>query len=114
MPAVDDGAEQIGVENDEVWHRHSCLCLVLLRDLPMCDRPDIAVGQCVLPAERVLARVLRNEDRGKMASELFGQLGLAGRFRAGQADAERTSDFFHSIHPITARPRNEAYKAALA
>src|SRR5262249_22237190 len=75
---------------------------------------DVAVRQLRRTGQRVFARILRNELRMEIARQLLRELALAGRLRSRQADPERTSDFLHSNHPITARMRKEAYNAALA
>src|SRR5947207_3140289 len=76
---------------------------LLERHLTAGDRGDIHVAQLARDALGVLTGKLRNVRRAEMPGQLFGELRLAGRFGAGQADAKRTSDFFHSIQPITAR-----------
>src|SRR6266567_6909096 len=112
MAAVGDRAEHIGIENQQLAGAVK-RCIFELY-LPARDRTDIAVTELVGTLERVIARIFRHETRGKMRGKPLRQVALAGRLRPGQANAERSSDFFHSIHPITARPRKEAYSALLA
>jgi len=84
MTAVDDCAEQVGVQDDQIARIGDDPFLQI--DLSSRDRDDIDVAQFPIDVRRVLARILRDVGRRKMSRELFGQLALSRRFGAGQAD----------------------------